>query len=86
MTEHRIFNSDFMEQSPFWEANTSYATHEIPRILWNTKIPHRIHNNMPHAPILSQIDAVHAPHPESQRSVLILSSHLRLGLLSVFLP
>ena len=30
-------------------------------------------------PILSQIDPFRAPHPTSLRSILILSSHLRLG-------
>ena len=34
-----------MEQSPFWEANRSSPTQEIPRILWNTKVHYRIHNS-----------------------------------------
>ena len=29
-----------MEQSPSWEAKMSYATQEIPPILWNPKIHH----------------------------------------------
>jgi hypothetical protein len=31
-------------------------------------------------PVLSQINPVHATHPTSRRSILILSSHLPLGL------
>jgi hypothetical protein len=75
-----------MEQSPSWEANRSSASQEIPRILWNPKVHYRTHNSPPPVPILSHINPVHAPHPTSWRSILILSSHLRLGLPSGLLP
>jgi hypothetical protein len=35
-----------MEQSPSWEAKTSYAIQEIPRILRNPKVHHRTHNSL----------------------------------------
>jgi hypothetical protein len=74
------------KHSPSWEANTSWASQHIIRILFNPKVHYRIHNSPPPAPILSQIDSVHVPHPTSRKSILILSSHLRLGLSSGSLP
>ena len=75
-----------MEQSPSWEANRSSATQEIPRILWNPKVHYRAHNSSPAVPILSQIDPVHATHLASRKPILILFSHLRLGVPSGSFP
>ena len=55
-TERKLPNS--MEQSPSWEANTSSASQEITRILWN-----RIHNSPPPVPILSPIYPAHSLLP-----------------------
>ena len=59
-----------MEQSPFWEANRFAASQEIPRILWNPKVHHRIHKCPPPVPIMSQLDPVQAPTPHSLKTHL----------------
>jgi hypothetical protein len=62
-----------------------YSLHN--RILWNPKVHHRIHNSPPPVPILSQLDPIYTPpHRTPRRSILILSSHLCLGLSSGLLP
>ena len=70
----------------FWEATRFSASQEIPCILWNLKVQYNLHKFPPPVPILSQLDPVHTPHPISWRCMLILSSHLCLGLPSGFLP
>jgi hypothetical protein len=77
------------ELSPSWEATHCAATQELPSILWNPKVHHRVHKSPPVVPILSQINPVYTiPSYLSKilRSILILSTHLRLGLPSDPLP
>jgi len=75
-----------MKKSPSWEANWFSASQEISRILRNPKVHYRINKCRSPVSILSQIDPVHAPHPTPSRSILILSSHLHMGLPSGFFP
>ena len=66
--------------SPCWEANRFAASQEIFRISRNRKVHYRIHKCPPPVCILGQPNPVHTPHPTSWRSILILSTHLHLGL------
>jgi hypothetical protein len=75
-----------MEQRRSWEANSFSASQEIPQILRNPKFHYRFHKSPPPVPILSHLNPVHAHPSRSRRSILILSSHLRLGLPSGRLP
>jgi hypothetical protein len=72
---------NFTEPSPSWDACSCAATQELPRILWNPKVHYRVHKSPPLVPILGHIDSV-----ETIRFILILSTHLRLGLPSGLFP
>jgi hypothetical protein len=75
-----------MEQSPSWEANNFSASQEIPRISWNLKVHYGIHKRPAPVPVLRQTNTVQPPHTTSCRFVLILTSHLRLGLSNCLFP
>jgi len=70
-----------MEQIPSWESNWFSASQEIPPILWNPKVHYRTHKRPPPAPILSQVDPVHAPtsHFLTIHFNIILQSKLTLN-------
>ena len=75
-----------MVQSPSWEANWFEASQDFPRISWNPNVHYCNHKCPPPLSILgSQIQSIY-PHPTSWRYVLILSTHLRLGLPSSLFP
>ena len=65
--------TDFVNKSPAWESYWFSASQEMPRILWNQTVHYSLYKCLSAVPILTQIHPVHAPHPMSWRSVLILS-------------
>jgi len=78
-----------MEKGPSWEDNSHLAGQGILCLLGNLKNHSHVHKDLPLVPILNQMNPVHILWPISIRSILILSSHLCLGLpswlfLSVF--
>jgi hypothetical protein len=74
-----------MELSPSWEAATCAALQELPSILWNSKVHYRVQKNPPLFLIQSQINPIHTI-PSYLRSILISSTHPRLGLPSGLFP
>jgi hypothetical protein len=84
---HTYQLTNFLELSPSWEVASYGATQELPSILWNPKVQYRVHKSPPLVPILSQTDRVHTtPFCLSLRSILILFTHLGLGLPSCLFP
>ena len=79
-TLHTYLFTYSMEQSPSWEANRFPVGQEIPAFYGTrrfiTAFTSACHLSLSWA---SSIQSIH-PHPTSWRSILILSSHLRLGL------
>ena len=65
------------------EANMFATSQEIPRISRNPKVHYRTHKRPPPVSILDQPNPV---HPTSWKSILILSTHLHLGLPNGLLP
>ena len=69
-----------MVQSPSCDANWFAAGQEIPRISRNPKVHYRTHKRPPPVTILGQPNPVHTPTSHLLEIVLILSTHLSLGL------
>jgi hypothetical protein len=71
--------------SPSWGAANCAATQKPPSNSWNPKVQYRVHKSPPLIPILNHINPIHSI-PSYLRSILILSTHPRLGLPSGLFP
>jgi hypothetical protein len=75
-----------MELRATREPTSCAATRQFPSILWNPKLHYRSHKSSPLVPVLSQTTPVHTTPFYLSKFILILSSHLHLGLLSGSFP
>jgi hypothetical protein len=66
-----------MEQNPIGELMSSYYNSLL---LWNPKVHHRIHKILPFYAMVGQLNLVYTLASYILRSILILSSHVRLDL------
>jgi len=67
------------------QTNTFFTSQEIHHILWTPKIHYPAHKHQLSVPNLSQLNPIKF-HPISLSSILVLHSHLRLGLPNVHFP
>jgi len=74
-----------MEQTPC-EANSHSAIQEITRLLWNPKVHYSVHKDLSLVPILNQMNPDQTIPTYFFNIILILSSHLYLGLPSASYP
>jgi hypothetical protein len=70
-----------MEQGP-WEANSHSASQGIPCLLWTSDVHYHVHRSPPPVRTWARRVQSTVPHSVSLRIILILSSHLHLGLAS----
>jgi len=67
--------TNFSQQSPLCDADSSPANPEIPSTVCNQKVRYLVHNSPPLFPVLSQINTIQAPSSHSV-SVRAICRHL----------
>jgi hypothetical protein len=73
-----LLSPNFMDLSPFPEANSFSGSQEVPNILWKLKVHYLLNNSPILLPILGWIQSTTTDYSY----ILILSSHLSLNLWS----
>jgi hypothetical protein len=74
-----------MELSP-WETSNRSVIEEATSVLWNAKVHYRVHKTRYWSLSQARLIQSTSPHHITLRPVLMLSSHLLLGLCSGFFP
>jgi len=74
-----------MERGPFRDATRSSDGHEIPRVLWNSKVHCRVLNSPPFVPTLNQINPSQLLLSYSRKILINITFPFMLGLEAVSL-
>jgi hypothetical protein len=77
----RNTKTNSVELRPSWEATSRKVIQKFPNISCNPKVQYPVHMSPPLVPIIQSIQ----PHPISLKYILILSYHLRLGVVAILL-
>jgi hypothetical protein len=86
LREDACVQTNSIEQSPPWEADSHSSSQEIPRFLWNPNVHYCVHNSPWLVPVLSQINPISTFPPCFSEFHLNITSHLRLRLPNGLLP
>jgi hypothetical protein len=81
-----ITKTNFTEPGPSSDVTSRSAAQEFPNVLRNLNVHYPVHNSPPLLSILNQINPDHTTPSYFSKIILILSSHLRLGLPSGLSP
>jgi hypothetical protein len=83
-TQRKYVTHDYLTplRKPFSEDSRASANQEVPRLIHNPKVHYRVHKRLTQVPVLCLNSQVQTQKHIFFRSILLLSSHLSLGVIN----